>query len=398
MEKRSLLLKYGELILKGDNRSYFEACLLRQVRRKLKPLGEFSVFCSQSTVFVESEDDFLLDLALPEVQKVFGIVSVSIAYRVEKQMPAILDAVERYIAPTLIGAESFKADARRSDKKFPLKSPEICREVGARILSVLGGRAPRVDVHDPKETVWVEIRDSWAYVHAKKWPGAGGMPYGTAGRALLLLSGGIDSPVAGWRIAKRGAFLDALHFESFPYTSERAKEKVVELARKLCEYTDTVNFACIRLTDLQLALKDACREEYFTIILRRSMMRLACRVAARQGCGIVVTGESLGQVASQTMRAIATTDAVATLPVLRPLCGMDKEEIVRTSREIDCFETSILPYEDCCTVFTPRHPKLNPTLDEVEAEEAKLDLVRLENEAYASLEFFRVDRAGREEV
>lgn len=391
-EKRSILLKYGELILKGANRSYFDSVLLKQVRRKLKPLGDFHVFTSQSTVFVECEDDLLLERALPEVQKVFGIVSVSIAWRVEKNMDAILEAVREKIAPNLLGVASFKADARRSDKKFPLKSPEINREVGGCILSTLGKNAPRVDVHNPQEVVWVEIREEWAYVHAGKMPGAGGMPYGTSGRALLLLSGGIDSPVAGFRMAKRGAFIDALHFESFPYTSERAKEKVVTLARKLCAYTDTVNFACIRLTDLQLALKEACQEEYFTILLRRSMMRLACRVAQRQGCGAIVTGESLGQVASQTMDALRCTDAVSTLPVYRPLIGMDKEEIVKTSREIDCFETSILPYEDCCTVFTPRHPKLNPTLEQIQVEEAKLDLSALEDEAYQNLEFFRVDR------
>lgn len=392
MEKRSILLKYGELILKGANRSYFDAVLLRQVRRKTKPLGEFRVFTSQSTVFVESEDDALLDLVLPELQKVFGIVSVSIAWRVEKNMDAILKCVEEKIAPALIGVPSFKADARRSDKRFPLKSPEICREVGGCVLRTLGKSAPKVDVHNPAEVVWVEIREDYAYVHAGKLPGAGGMPYGTGGRALLLLSGGIDSPVAGFRMAKRGAFVDALHFESFPYTSERAKEKVMDLARKLCAYTDTVNFACIRLTDLQLALQAACQEEYFTILLRRSMMRLACRVAERQGCGAVITGESLGQVASQTMDALRCTDAVATLPVYRPLIGMDKEEIVRTSREIDCFETSILPYEDCCTVFTPRHPKLNPTLEQVLAEEAKLDLEALENDAFEKLEFVRIDR------
>ena len=392
MEKRSILLKYGELILKGANRSYFDAVLLRQVRRKLKPLGEFRSFTSQSTIFVETEDDLLLDLALPEMQKVFGIVGVTVAWRVEKNMNAILKCVREKIAPELVGVKSFKADARRSDKKFPLKSPEINREVGGCILSTLGKKAPAVDVHDPEEVVWVEIREDYAYVHVGSLPGAGGMPYGTGGRALLLLSGGIDSPVAGYRIAKRGAFIDALHFESFPYTSERAKEKVVELARKLCAYTDTMNFASIRLTELQLALKEACREEFFTILLRRSMMRLACRVAERQGCGALVTGESLGQVASQTMEAMRCTDAAAALPVYRPLIGMDKEEIVRTSRAIDCFETSILPYEDCCTVFTPRHPKLNPTIEQVLEEEAKLDLQKLEDEAFRAIEFFRVDR------
>ncbi len=389
---RSILLKYGELILKGSNRSYFDAVLLRQIRRKLKPLGEFQVFSSQSTVFVESDDDALLSRALPELEKVFGIVSIAVAYRVEKNLDEIKKTVSEILAPALVGAASFKVDARRSDKKFPLKSPEICREVGACILETLGSRAPKVDVHHPERVVWVEIRENWAYVYEGKIPGAGGMPYGTSGRALLLLSGGIDSPVAGWRMAKRGAFIDALHFESFPYTSERAKEKVVDLARKLCQYTDTMNFATIRLTQIQLALKEACREEYFTLLLRRSMMRLACRVARRQGCGAIVTGESLGQVASQTMEAMACTDQVASFPVLRPLVGMDKEEIIVKSRQIDCFETSILPYEDCCTVFTPRHPKLHPTLQEVLEEEAKVPLAQMEEQAYQEIEFMRVDR------
>ncbi len=392
MEKRSILMKYGELILKGDNKSYFDAQLLRQIRRKLKPIGTFRVVTAQSTVFVESDDDALLDRALPEMLKVFGIVSVSVAWRVEKNMDAILDAVEKHIAPTLIGAPTFKADARRSDKAFPLKSPEIAREVGGRILSVLGKAAPRVDVHHPAEVVWVEIREEYAYVHAKKLPGAGGMPYGTGGRTLLLLSGGIDSPVAGYRMARRGAYIDALHFESFPYTSERAKEKVVTLARKLCAYTDTINFASINMTEIQLQMQEKCREEYFTVLLRRSMMRLACRVAKRQGCKAIVTGESLGQVASQTLDALRCTDAASILPVFRPLIGMDKEEIVRTSREIDCFETSILPFEDCCTVFTPRHPKLNPTLSSIEEEEAKMDFAVLEDRAFEGLEFIRVDR------
>ncbi|MBR4288407.1 MAG: tRNA 4-thiouridine(8) synthase ThiI [Clostridia bacterium] len=393
MEKRSILLKYGELILKGDNKGFFEAALLRQIRKKLQPIGKFRVFTAQSTVFVESEDDLLLEEALPRLRTVFGIVSISIAYRVEKEMDAILSVVREKIAPTLVGKRSFKADARRSDKKFPLKSPEICREVGGCVLSAMGKHAPKVDVHTPEEVVWVEIREDFAYVHAGKIPGAGGMPYGTAGRALLMLSGGIDSPVAGFRMAKRGAFIDALHFESFPYTSERAKEKVIDLARKLCEYTETVNFASIRLTEIQLRMQEACREEYFTILLRRSMMRLACRVAKRQKCGAIVTGESLGQVASQTMDALRCTDAAATLPVYRPLIGMDKEEIVSLSRAIDCFETSILPYEDCCTVFTPRHPKLNPTLEAILEEEAKLPLAELEDKAFGEIEFIRVDRS-----
>lgn len=391
MEKRAILLKYGEMILKGANRSYFESTLLSQIRRRLKPIGDFRVFYAQSTVYVESEDDALLDLALPVLRCVFGVVTIAVAYRVPKNMPAILEALAKNIAPNLRGVSSFKVDARRSDKKFPLSSPEICREAGALLLATLKENAPRVDVHHPEETVWVEIREDFAYVYAGKQNGAGGIPYGTSGRVLLLLSGGIDSPVAGYRMARRGARVDAIHFESFPYTSERAKEKVVDLARKLCRYTETVNFASIRMTNIQLEMQKACREELFTVLLRRSMMRLACRTAQRQGCSALVTGESLGQVASQTLSALACTEEASTLPILRPLIGMDKEEIVTTSRAIDCFETSILPYEDCCTVFTPRHPRLNPTVEELLEEEKKLPLCALEDEAFENVAFMRVE-------
>ena len=388
--KRAILLKYGEIILKGDNRYHFEDVLRQRVRQRLAPLGDFRVFCAQSTIFVECGDDALLDRAYPLLQRVFGVISLTLAWSVEKELDAILACVSEKICPLLVGKRSFKADGKRSDKRFPLKSPEIARAVGSRVLDTLKGAAPRVDVHDPEITVWVEIRDEAAYVHAGQEPGAGGLPYGTSGRALLLLSGGIDSPVAGYRMARRGAKIDALHFESFPYTSERAKEKVVTLAEKLCRYTDEINLGCIRLTDLQLKLKAACREEYFTILLRRSMIRLADRVARHQGCRALVTGESLGQVASQTMDALAMTDRVSSLPVFRPLIGLDKEEIIRTSRLIDCFETSILPYEDCCTVFTPRHPKLHPAEEEVLAEEAKLDLAALEDAAFSAMTWQKV--------
>ncbi|MBP5288523.1 MAG: tRNA 4-thiouridine(8) synthase ThiI [Clostridia bacterium] len=387
--KRAILLKYGEIILKGDNRYHFEDVLRQQIKKRLAPLGEFSVTCAQSTLFVTAEDDALLDAAYPLLKRVFGVISLTLAYAAEKDMDAILACAEEHICPLLAGKKSFKADAKRSDKRFPLKSPEIARAVGGRVLSVLRENAPKVDVHDPEITIRVEIRDDYAYLHAGQERGAGGLPYGTSGRALLLLSGGIDSPVAGYRMARRGAKIDALHFESFPYTSERAKEKVVTLAQKLCRYTDEMNLGFCRLTDLQLALKAACREEYFTILLRRSMIRIANRVARHQGCKSLVTGESLGQVASQTMDALACTDRVADLPVFRPLIGLDKEEIIRTAREIDCFETSILPYEDCCTVFTPRHPKLTPAEDEILAEEAKLDLPALEDAAYKAVTWMK---------
>lgn len=391
--ERCILLKYGELILKGDNRRYFEQILLNRIKKRLAGIGDFSVVCSQSTIYVETGDDALLDEALCELKKIFGVVSLSLAYKTEKNMDAILACAAEFLAPQVQSFRTFKADARRSDKKFPYPSPEIARLCGGRILETLAGKSSlRVDVKNPEITAWVEIRENAAYLHAGREKGAGGMPYGTSGRALLLLSGGIDSPVAGFRMAKRGAAIDALHFESFPYTSERALEKVAELAQKLCAYTDSLNLATVSVTRIQLALQERCREEYFTLLLRRSMMRLANRVARRQGCGAIVTGESLGQVASQTMEALRCTEAASDFPVFRPLIGMDKEEIIQTSREIDCFETSILPYEDCCTVFTPRHPKLHPALSEVLAEEAKLPLADLEEEAFAAVRFRRVDR------
>lgn len=389
--KRSILLKYGELILKGDNRKFFENNLRSRIAKRLKRIGDFTVTYSQSTIYVDSDDDFLIDEAFADLKKIFGIISLTIAYRSEKNIDSITAIVKEKIAPSIINYKSFKADARRSDKKFPLTSPEISRICGETVLEALGGKI-KVDVHDPEITVWVEIRDEYAYIHAGKDAGAGGMPYKTSGRGLLLLSGGIDSPVAGFKMAKRGCEIYALHFESYPYTSERAKEKVITLASKLAEYTDYINLAVISVTDIQLALKDKCREEYFTILLRRSMIRLANKVCKMQKCRAIITGESLGQVASQTMDALTATNAVSENIIFRPLIGSDKEEIVRCAREIDTFDTSILPYEDCCTIFTPRHPKLSPAEAELAEEEEKLDLASLENEALSKIEFINVQR------
>ena len=388
---RCLLLKYGELILKGANRRYFEEALLRRVRRKLEPIGDFRVTSMQSTIFVDCDDDALIDRAAEELKKVFGIITLAVAYKVEKTEEAILKGAAEILAPAVAGYRTFKCDARRSDKKFPLSSPEIARLCGGRILEALSGKSRvKVDVRDPEIVAWVEIRDDAAYLHAGTQKGAGGMPYGTGGKVMLLLSGGIDSPVAGHAMAKRGAEVHAVHFESFPYTSERAREKVVTLASKLAAYTGSVNLGIVSVTRIQLELKHACREDLFTLLLRRSMVRLACRVARHQGCGALVTGESLGQVASQTLEALACTEQASDLPVLRPLIGLDKEEIVARSRAIDCFETSILPYEDCCTVFTPRHPKLHPSLEELLEEEQKLDLASLEDEAYETIQYRKV--------
>lgn len=383
--KEVLLCKYGELILKGANKSYFENLLLKELRTRVKRAGEFDVSTAQSTIYIEPKDEFAdIELALEYAKKVFGIVAIDRAVAVEKDINAIKAAAKEYLPQFLVGAKTFKADARRSDKTFPLKSPELMREVGGAVLEA----CPRlkVDVHNPDVTVRVEIRERGAYIHAGGVKGAGGMPLGSSGKGLLLLSGGIDSPVAGYMIAKRGVTLEALHFESFPYTSERAKEKVLELARLLCEYTTQIKVHVISLTHIQEELRRACDEDYFTLLLRRYMMTLAERVARRNHCHALITGESLAQVASQTMRAIEVTDSAVNMPVYRPCIGLDKEEIITIARKIDTFETSILPYEDCCTVFTPRHPKTRPDMERVLEEENKLDFKALCDEAYETLD------------
>ena len=382
--KEVLLCKYGELILKGANKSYFESLLLRELRKRVKRAGEFDVNYAQSTIYIEPKDDFAdIELALEYASKVFGIVSIDRAIVVEKDIDKIKAAAKEYLPQFLTGVRTFKADARRADKTFPMKSPELMREVGGAVLEA----CPRlkVDVHNPEVTVRVEIRERGAYIHAGGVKGAGGMPLGSSGKGLLLLSGGIDSPVAGYMMAKRGVTLEALHFESFPYTSERAKEKVLELARLLTEYTTQIKVHVISLTHIQEELRRACDEDYFTLLLRRYMMTLAERVARRNNCHALITGESLAQVASQTMRAIEVTDSAVNIPVYRPCIGLDKEEIIQIARKINTFETSILPYEDCCTVFTPRHPKTRPEMEKVLAEEAKLDFAALCDEAFETL-------------
>ena len=382
--KEVLLLKYGELILKGANKNYFESTMLRDIRRKLKAFGDFEVKKAQSTVFVEPLDEVAdVDGALDVCRKVFGIVSICRAAVCEKNMETILATVKEYIPQFMVGCRTFKADARRSDKRFPLKSPQISAEVGGAVLETV--RGIKVDVNHPDIVVMVEIREEYAYVHAGKFAGAGGMPQGSSGRGLLLLSGGIDSPVAGYMMAKRGVEIEALHFESFPYTSERAREKVLELARILSEYTSGIKVHIISLTHIQEELKNNCEEDYFTLLLRRYMMHLAERVAETYNCKALITGESLAQVASQTMQAIAVTDNAVNMPVFRPAIGLDKEEIIQIARKIGTFDTSILPFEDCCTVFTPRHPRTKPELEKVIREENKLDFKALADEAFDSM-------------
>ena len=389
--KEVILCKYGEVILKGANRSDFEAKMLKQLRQRARRIGNYKIFYSQSTVYIEPLDDDAIDNIdemFYQAKHVFGFVGVSRAFACEKNMDAILEVVKNDLCPRLFGYKTFKAEAKRSDKKFPLKSPDIAAEVGGVVLSTVKGI--KVDVKNPDITVRVEIRENEAYVHAGQEKGAGCIPYGSSGRGLLLLSGGIDSPVAGFMMAKRGVQLEAIHFESFPYTSERAKEKVLELAKILTNYTMRLRVHVVSLTEIQELLRDNCEQDYFTLMLRRYMMALADKLAKDEECQALITGESLGQVASQTIQAIGVTDPMTSLPVFRPCIGMDKEEIITVSRNIGAFETSIQPYEDCCTVFTPRHPRTKPVLEKVVAQEEKLDFNALVEEAYATRYVVRV--------
>ena len=387
--KEIILCKYGEIVLKGANRNQFETALVRDMKYRLQSFGSFSVRNVQSTMTIEPLDDFAdLDGAFEAACRVFGIAGVVRAAVAEKNMDSILETIKSYIPPFLAGKKTFKVEAKRSDKAFPLSSPEISAQAGAAVLSACPRM--RVNVREPEITVRVEVRDRAAYIHAGQFKGAGGLPVGTNGKGLLLLSGGIDSPVAGWMMAKRGVRLEALYFESMPYPSEQARQKVMDLAALVARWSGSMQLHVISLTDIQEKLVKACDEEYFTLLLRRYMMELANRVAQKFSCEALITGESLGQVASQTMQALYVTNAVSRYPVFRPLIGMDKDEIVQISRRIDTFETSILPYEDCCTVFTPKHPKTKPVPALVEEQERKLPFDQLCDEAMETLQTFYI--------
>lgn len=377
--KEVILIKIGEIVLKGLNRRNFEDRLIKTIKRRVEPAGEFHVVNAQSTIYLIPKDGTNADLdeASKKVSKIFGISRFTRAGVCEKDLDDIKKTAENYLYEELSLAKTFKVETKRSDKKFPLKSPEISMEVGGYILEKFPNI--KVDVHNPDIVMNVEVRDFGAYVYGASQAGAGGIPVGTGGKAAVLISGGIDSPVAAWSLAKRGMEIVGIHFASPPYTSERARQKVVELLRKVSEYAGRIEMITVPFTEIQEKIKDECREEFFTVIMRRFMMRISEKVAAKHGAKALITGESLGQVASQTIDAICCTDNATAMPVFRPLIGMDKDEIVYIARKIDTFETSILPYEDCCTVFTPKHPKTRPTLSEIETEEAKLDVETLIN-------------------
>ena len=388
--KEIILIKNGELALKGLNRCTFEDIMIKNIKRRLKDLGKVEIRKAQSTIYIEpKEENYDFEEALERVSLIFGIAAFSRACVCEKDMADIISKSQVYLENTLKNVKTFKVEAKRSDKKFPLKSPEICRELGGALLSKFNHL--KVDVHNPDVVVNVEIRDFSAYVRAEQIPGAGGLPVGTAGTASILISGGIDSPVAAWTMAKRGLRLNAIHFASPPYTSARAEMKVKTLLSKVARYSGSINLAIVPFTEIQDQIAEHCPEDFFTLIMRRMMMRISERIARGSGSLALITGESLGQVASQTLPALVTTDNVTSIPVLRPLIGMDKEEIITISRKIDAFETSILPYEDCCTVFTPKHPKTRPTVELCEKAEANLDIEALIEKAIAGTEYTFID-------
>ena len=390
MMKEIFLLKLGEIVLKGANKRQFESKLRQNVRRRMRRFGNFDVYLMQSTVYVEPMDELAdVDGAWEACHTIFGVVSLCRCRPCEKNLDAIFDAIENYLGDDLDSAASFKVESKRSDKQFPLNSIQLSQEIGGRLAEA--HPHVKVDVHHPAYTVFVEVRDLAAYVHGPAEPGAGGLPTGVGGRAMCLLSGGIDSPVAAYMIAKRGVEIECVHFFSYPYTSQLAKDKVIELARLVTRYSGKMTVNVVPFTEIQEAIRDNCPEEFFTLVMRRFMMEISQRIAKHDGCGALITGENLGQVASQTMEAMAVTGAVVDIPIFMPLVGFDKEEIVTIARKIGTLETSILPYEDCCTVFTPKHPKTKPTIFQLLDVEKPLDREALMERAIAGVEKIKVN-------
>ena len=379
------MAKYGEMALKGLNRGSFERVLLKNMRQKLKKIGSFDLSAAQSIVTVTPKDELYNSNDVKKtLGKIFGISAFSCACLCPKDMDKIIEKALEYCKEALLEVRTFKVNAKRADKKFPLISPEICIALGDAVLEKFAHL--KVDVHNPELVITVDIRDHNAFVSYNSYKGIGGMPYSCNGLASLLVSGGIDSPVAGFMMAKRGVTLDFIHFFSFPYTSLQAKQKVITLTSILCEYTAPIRLHVVPFTKIQEAIRAGAPEELFTLIMRRYMMKISGEIAVKNGSSALITGESLGQVASQTIKSLAVTDEIAPIPVFRPLIGMDKEEIITIARKIGTFETSILPYEDCCTVFTPKHPKTSPKLEEILEAEAGLAIDHLVLEAIEQTE------------
>ena len=385
-----ILCKLGEIVLKGLNRHSFEMKLMSNIRRRTQRYGKFKIYSRQSTIYVEPvEETCDLNAAYDACKKVFGIIAIARAVPCAKEKEAIFATAKEYLGPALLAAKSFKVESKRSDKSFPMGSIQLSQWVGGALHDAFPHLT--VDVHTPELTVYLEVREDAAYVHGPAEAAAGGLPIGMGGHAVSLLSGGIDSPVSSYMIAKRGVQLELLHFASPPYTSEQAREKVLQLAQELTVWCGRLTVHVVPFTEIQEEIRRKCPEDHFTLIMRRFMMRIAEDIAAHNECKAIVTGENLGQVASQTMEAMACTQDVTHLPVLQPLIGMDKRDIVKIAREIGTFDTSILPYEDCCTVFTPRHPKTRPTVAEVAEAESALDIDALVREAVDGIERIRID-------
>ncbi len=388
--KETILAKYGEIILKGGNRPKFEKMLIDNIKSALRNVSKCRVTIRQATVYVDEFDAEKIDIIVDRMSLIFGITSVTKAAVCEKELPVIFETAKEYLKDDLSKSCRFKVEARRADKSFPLNSTQLSIELGGELDDAF----PEIvcDVHDPEKTVKCEIREygAYIYINENRIAGQGGMPIGSGSRATLLLSGGIDSPVAGHMISKRGVTIDAVNFFSFPYTSDRAKEKVIELAKIIARYTSKINLYIVPFTEIQLQIRDKCPEEYMTLVMRRFMMRISEKIARQHKSKALITGESVGQVASQTLAALDVTNAVVDMPVLQPLIGMDKIEVIHRAEEIGTYDTSILPYEDCCTVFTPKHPKINPKRSDVEKVEGVLDIGTLEAEALAGIELIEV--------
>ena len=385
--KEIVMVKYGEIALKGDNRNVFENMLQKNIKNRLKKIGRFDYYRKQSTIYITPLEDIDIGLVVKKLGYIFGIGAIQRCAVFPKDFSAVATGAKEYLTSALEGARSFKVEAKRADKTFPLNSPQIQQQLGDVVSDAFPHLA--VDVQDPEITVRLEIRDNGAYLSAERLTGAGGMPVGSSGKALLMLSGGIDSPVAGYMMAKRGLVVDCIHYVSPPYTSERARMKVEKLCEELTDYCGDIMFYCVPFTEIQEKLRDNCPEEYFTVLMRRLMVKIANKICARDGYGAIITGESVAQVASQTLSALYCTNAAAEYPVFRPVIGMDKIEITEISRKIGTYETSIMPYEDCCTVFSPKHPRTKPRYEDILAAEESFDFTALVEEAVEKTEVKR---------
>ncbi len=385
-EQNIFIVRCGEVALKGMNKPYFERMLAERIRKNLSEFEGTEVQRHEGLIYVRADKKFEKEKLIRQISRVFGVASISPAVEAESDLDAIGEEAVKYMKELIEtkGIKTFKVEAKRADKNFPVKSPDIARIIGAKVL--IGCKVLKVDVHNPDVHLFVDLRHDKSYIYQQKIAGFGGLPLGTNGKGMVLLSGGIDSPVAAWMMAKRGMLIEAVHFHSYPYTSQRAQEKVEELARIVASYCGNFKMHVINLLPVQEQIVQHCPEEETTILVRRFMMRIAEKIAEKNKAMMLITGENLGQVASQTAEALVVTDASVSMPVMRPLIAMDKVDIMEKAEEIGTFETSILPYEDCCTVFLPKHPTTKPKLERIEASESRLDVEGLVSAAVDSEE------------